>query len=122
MVSFSDMKCNKKEALYPQLVSYIKKLILLGKVEDHEELPSRRELALSLSINPNTVQKAYKIMEEEGIIRTISNVKSVVCVNNEIKERIRKEYIQLYVKGFVEECKSVELSFQEVVSLLSEYW
>ena len=122
MVSFKEIQFNKKEAVYPQLVSYVKKQILIGSVENNEELPSRRELALSLAINPNTVQKAYKILEDEGIIRTISNVKSVICVNEEIKETIQKEYIQKHLKGFIEECKSVHLSFQEVVSLLSEYW
>ncbi|BBK23296.1 GntR family transcriptional regulator [Amedibacterium intestinale] len=122
MVSFKEIQFNKKEAVYPQLVSYVKKQILIGSVENNEELPSRRELALSLAINPNTVQKAYKILEDEGIIRTISNVKSVICVNEEIKETIQKEYIQKHLKGFIDECKSVHLSFQEVVSLLSEYW
>ena len=122
MVSFKEIQFNKKEAVYPQLVAYVKKQILIGSVENNEELPSRRELALSLAINPNTVQKAYKILEDEGIIRTISNVKSVICVNDEIKETIQKEYIQKHLQGFIEECKSVHLSFQEVVSLLSEYW
>ena len=122
MVSFKEIQFNKKEAVYPQLVAYVKKQILIGSVENNEELPSRRELALSLAINPKTVQKAYKILEDEGIIRTISNVKSVICVNEEIKETIQKEYIQKHLKGFIEECKSVHLSFQEVVSLLSEYW
>ena len=122
MVSFKEIQFNKKEAVYPQLVSYVKKQILIGSVENNEELPSRRELALSLAINPNTVQKAYKILEDEGIIRTISNVKSVICVNEEMKETIQKEYIQKHLKGFIDECKSVHLSFQEVVSLLSEYW
>ncbi|RHO21979.1 GntR family transcriptional regulator [Amedibacterium intestinale] len=122
MVSFKEIQFNKKEAVYPQLVAYVKKQILIGSVENNEELPSRRELALSLAINPNTVQKAYKILEDEGIIRTISNVKSVICVNEEIKETIQKEYIQKHLKGFIDECKSVHLSFQEVVSLLSEYW
>lgn len=122
MVSFKEIQFNKKEAVYPQLVAYVKKQILIGSVENNEELPSRRELALSLAINPNTVQKAYKILEDEGIIRTISNVKSVICINEEIKETIQKEYIQKHLKGFIEECKSVHLSFQEVVSLLSEYW
>ena len=117
MVSFKEIQFNKKEAVYPQLVAYVKKQILIGSVENNEELPSRRELALSLAINPNTVQKAYKILEDEGIIRTISNVKSVICVNEEIKETIQK-----HLQGFIEECKSVNLSFQEVVSLLSEYW
>lgn len=122
MVNFHEMKLNKKDAVYPQIVSHVKKLIILDQIADYEEMPSRRELALSLSINPNTVQKAYKLLEEEGIIRTISNVKSVVCASDEIKEKLRKEYMEKHVVGFVEECKSMHLSFQEVISLLNEHW
>lgn len=122
MVNFHEMKLNKKDAVYPQIVSHVKKLIILDQIADYEEMPSRRELALSLSINPNTVQKAYKMLEEEGIIKTISNVKSVICVTDEIKERLRKEYMEKHVVGFVEECKSMHLNFQEVVSLLNEHW
>lgn len=122
MVNFHEMKLNKKDAVYPQIVSHVKKLIIVDQIADYEEMPSRRELALSLSINPNTVQKAYKLLEEEGIIRTISNVKSVVCASDEIKEKLRKEYMEKHVVGFVEECKSMHLNFQEVVSLLNEHW
>ena len=122
MVNFQNMKLNKKEAVYPQIVSYVKKLILLDRIDHYEEMPSRRELALSLSINPNTVQKAYKMLEEEGIIKTISNVKSVVVINDESKKKIKEEFMQGYVVDFIDECKSLQLSFQEVIALLNQYW
>ena len=122
MVNFHNMKLNKKEAVYPQIVSYVKKLILLDQIDHYEEMPSRRELSLSLSINPNTVQKAYKMLEEEGIIKTISNVKSVVIVTDELKESIKQEFMQGYVVDFIDECKSLQLSFQEVIALLNKYW
>ena len=122
MVNFHNMKLNKKEAVYPQIVSYVKKLILLNQIDHYEEMPSRRELALSLSINPNTVQKAYKMLEEEGIIKTISNVKSVVIVTDELKESMKQEFMQGYVVDFIDECKSLHLSFQEVIALLNKYW
>ena len=122
MVNFQNMKLNKKEAVYPQIVSYVKKLILLDQIDHYEEMPSRRELALSLSINPNTVQKAYKMLEEEGIIKTISNVKSVVVINDELKKKIKEEFMQGYVVDFIDECKSLQLSFQEVIALLNQYW
>lgn len=77
MVSFGDLTSHKKEPVYVQLCNYIKKKIWTKDMLHYDELPSRRELARILSINPNTVQKAYKILEEEGIIKTISNVKSV---------------------------------------------
>lgn len=122
MISFQDIKINKKEAVYPQLAEYIKKKILLNEIEDYAELPSRRELAISLTINPNTVQKAYKMLEDESIIETISNVKSVVRVNEVIQESIRIQLIEQSVKGFTKDCKSNGLTFQSTIALLTKYW
>ena len=62
------------------------------------------------------------MLEEEGIIKTISNVKSVVIVTDELKESIKQEFMQGYVVDFIDECKSLQLSFQEVIALLNKYW
>ena len=86
-----------KRQVYPQLADYIKKGILLGEIVDGEDMPSRRELALRLSINPNTVQKAYKLLEDEGFIRTISNIRSIAVVTQDTKERIRCQLIEQQV-------------------------
>ena len=77
---FSDLKLNSKTSVYLQIIQHVKRKILNKSIIAYTPLPSRRELASLLSINPNTVQKSYKLMEEEGILRTISNVKSVVYV------------------------------------------
>lgn len=122
MINFHDLSFNKKEAVYPQLAAYIKKKIMLHQINDYEELPSRRELALSLSINPNTVQKAYKLLEDEGIIQTISNVKSVIRVTDEIYDTIKSQFYEETVKSFALACKSNGLSFQKTIALLTKYW
>ena len=92
-MNLQDIQFNKKEPMYPQLSRYIKKLILADELKHYEELPSRRELALQLSINPNTVQKAYKQLEDEGIIKTIRNVRSVVIVNEKILDKVACRHI-----------------------------
>ena len=108
-MNLQDIQFNKKEPMYPQLSRYIKKLI-------------RRELALQLSINPNTVQKAYKQLEDEGIIKTISNVKSVVIVNEKILEKLRSEMIEETMKEFVKECQTSGLDFQQTIVWLTKLW
>lgn len=122
MVSFHDLEFHKKQSVYEQIVNHIKRQIVADKVVNYEEMPSRRELAVQLSINPNTVQKAYKIMEEEGIITTIGNVKSVVLVNEEIQLRIQEEFAQETISLFVKDCKESGLSFQKTIALLTKYW
>ncbi|WP_416325731.1 GntR family transcriptional regulator [[Eubacterium] hominis] len=122
MISFHSLVLHKKEPVYLQICRYIKQRILMQEIKDYEELPSRRELAMQLSINPNTVQKAYKLLEEEHIIRTISNVKSVIVVNEEIIESIRSEFVESDIKEFIQNCKNSGMTFQKVIELLTKYW
>ena len=56
----------------------IKQKIVTGEIQKGERLPSRREMAVTINVNPNTVQKAYKEMEEMGIINTIKNNQSTI--------------------------------------------
>lgn len=121
-MQFNDLQFHKKEPMYPQLSHYIKKQILAGKIKHYEELPSRRELAMQLSINPNTVQKAYKQLEDENIIKTISNVKSVVVVTDEILEKLRNEMIEETVRNFISECQDSGLDFQQTITWISKLW
>ncbi len=121
-MEFNNLQFHKKEPMYPQLSRYIKKQILAGKISHYEELPSRRELAVMLSINPNTVQKAYKQLEDENIIKTISNVKSVVIVTDETLTKLKTEMIEETVHHFILECKSSGLDFQQTITLISKLW
>lgn len=57
--------------IYEQIKDNYKKLILSGGLAPDERLPSVRELAAQLAINPNTIQRAYRELENEGIIYTI---------------------------------------------------
>ena len=62
---FSDLILNTRDPVYLQLVRYVHLQICRGVLRDGDALPSRRELAVLLGINPNTAQKAYKALEEE---------------------------------------------------------
>lgn len=65
-LDFSD-----KRPLYEQIKDKLRELILSGAVKQGEKIPSVRELAASLAINPNTIQHAYKELEEEGYIYSL---------------------------------------------------
>ena len=64
--------------IYEQLVSKFAKLFMLGFMKSGEQLPTVRNLATSLSINPNTVQKAYRTLELQGLIYSIEGKGSFV--------------------------------------------
>ncbi|MGO4346179.1 GntR family transcriptional regulator [Paenibacillus sp. MCAF9] len=122
MLNFYELKLNNKEPVYVQAALYVKRQILLGKVESGDKLPSRREIAAQLNINPNTVQKAFKLMEDEGYVRTSSTLGSVIYVDEAILKQIEAELTDELVKAFIGSAKEIHLSFQQVISLISERW
>nr|WP_221626699.1 GntR family transcriptional regulator [Cohnella lubricantis] len=101
---------------------YVKRQIWLRRALSGDKLPSRREVAAQLSINPNTVQKAFKLMEDEGYVRTSSTLGSIIYVDSEIIARIENELTRELVKPFVDSAQELQLSFDSVVELIREYW
>jgi DNA-binding transcriptional regulator YhcF (GntR family) len=116
------MVLNESEPVYQQIVQYVKIKIHLGVIQNGDELVSRRTLAATLGINPNTVQKAYKILEESNILTTGSNVKSVVIVNEQVKETIQNELTKVAAKDFVNYVKKINLSFKDTIELITHMW
>lgn len=121
-LDFNDLELNNKQPIYLQIIKYLKMQIHLGKLKNGDEVPSRRVLAAMLNINPATAQKTYKQMEDEGLIITMQNSKSIISLNDESLERIKKELTENEVKEFLKTAKDVKLSFKDVIDLISELW
>ena len=60
-----------KQPIYEQLVEQLRRQLILGGIKAGAPLPSVRQLAMELGINPNTIQKAYRRMEAEGMILSV---------------------------------------------------
>ena len=71
--------------MYEQVMDNLKELIMTNVMNENDKVPSVRELSEQLMINPNTVQKAYKELEREGYIYTVSGKGSFVSGKSEIK-------------------------------------
>ena len=65
--------------IYEQVKDELRKLVIKGVLETDEKLPSVRELAGSLAINPNTIQRAYRDLEQEGFLYTVAGKGSFVA-------------------------------------------
>ncbi len=68
-----------KRPIYEQIVDKLERLIVGGGLEANYKMPSVRSLALELSVNPNTIQRAYAQLEQEGYIYTVSGRGSFVA-------------------------------------------
>ena len=122
MLDFSELTLNTQEPVYLQLVSFVKRGVLRGVARPGDALPSRRELAAQLGINPNTVQKAYKLMEDEGFLVTPRNAASVLSITPALLERLDEEFGQQFVQEFVVQARKNGLSYKRVIELFSRYW
>jgi len=122
VLDFSSLILNNKDPVYIQIAGFVKRKILLRQAQTGTELPSRRELAAVLNINPNTAQKAYKLMEDEGFIVTNTNVGSMVYVDAPIYSKIEAELTEAMVNEFVSAAKEVNLSFKKVIQMLTDKW
>jgi GntR family transcriptional regulator len=111
---------NNRDPVYLQVVRYFKEEIATGKLEAGQEIPSRRELAGLLKINPNTAQRAYKEMEEQMLITTEGNSPSRITMDERILNSIHKELIQEAVDVFVGSIIKIEVPVDELLQLVKE--
>jgi GntR family transcriptional regulator len=79
--------------IYEQIVEKFKILILKGVLKPDEQMPSVRNLAMELSINPNTIQKAYAELERQGFIYTVKGRGNFVSDDGRLLEERKRECV-----------------------------
>ncbi len=105
-------------AIYVQIMDNIKEMIVSDVWRENQKIPSVRELSEELTLNPNTVQKAYRELEREGYIYTVSGKGSFVggksgirrdpAMVDELKGKVREAYRGLMLLGYnAEEAASI---------------
>lgn len=82
--------------IYEQIKDGLRKLIVTGALGTGEKLPSVRALATQLSINPNTIQRAYRALEVEGWIATVPGKGCFVCNADDTRERERQHWYHAF--------------------------
>lgn len=122
MISFENFIMQDGSPIYLQILLYIKRGIIAGIISDGDELPSRRVLSALLGVNPNTVQKAYKMLEEEGLIQSRTGAKSYVAVTVAKLREIREELLEDDAKNAVNALKMMGVSREEAHALIDRYW
>ena len=114
------VKFNNRDPVYVQVIRHFKEQIAKGFFEPGQEVPSRRELANQLKINPNTAQRAYKEMEEQGLIFTEGNMPSCITRDEAVLKSVREELIIEAVDLFLGSIKSIDVPLSEVLKLVEK--
>ena len=122
MISFEEFIIEDSGPVYLQIIRYIKQGIASGAIANQEEIPSRRALSALLGVNPNTIQKAYHTLEEEGIIISRPGAKSYTKVDEQTVERIRREQLHGDTVAWIKAMKQVGMAKEEALSLAEAVW
>lgn len=108
---------NDKRPIYEQIIDKFETLILNGGLEPNMQLPSVRALAIELSINANTIQRAYSELEREGYIYSVKGRGNFVRDNKSLAEKQKEKFLHELSKQ-IELCKSAGISITEIESHL----
>lgn len=106
--------------IYEQIVQEIERYVALNILKPEQQIPSIRDLATTLGINPNTVKKAYSILESKGVIITLSTKGTYITpridkvLENSIDEKIEK------IKQAIKEIEKFGISKEEILKKIIE--
>ena len=111
---------DNERPIYIQLVEMIRIDIVSGKFKKGQKLPSVRELALMMKVNPNTMQKALVELEDEKLIYTERTNGKYVTEDEKLIEKIKKQLAQEKVNNYLNSMKNIGISYELAVKSLQE--
>ena len=107
--------------IYEQVADRLKELMILGVLEEDGQMPSVRSLAVELSINPNTIQKAYAALEQQGFIYSVKGRGNYVADCSRLREQKKQELFYRF-RQQISYGREIGISKEEYQKLLEECW
>ena len=107
--------------LYLQIAKEVKHSIAIGSLKPGEQIPSVRDVALQITVNPNTVAKAYRELELRGIVETRRGTGTFVSETTiEMTDEERREIVGEMIDRALDEARHLRMSENEMAALLRE--
>ena len=122
VISFEQFLMVEGIPIYMQILLYIKRGIVAGKIPHGEELPSRRVLSSLLGVNPNTVQKTYKLLEDEGLIRSQTGAASTMQLDENKIETVRRELLESDTRNVIRAMRQMGVTQEQAIRLIERFW
>lgn len=122
MVSFEALRAVDGAPVYLQIINFIKRGAIAGTIRDGDELPSRRVLSALLGINPNTVQKAFHILEEEHLMESRTGAKSCMTLPPDTLDALRREVLSDELRAMARTLRQLGISREEALRLIEQAW
>ena len=122
MVSFDAFRTVDGTPVYLQIINFIKRGAIAGTIRDGDELPSRRVLSALLGINPNTVQKAFHMLEEEHLMESRTGAKSCMTLPPDTLDALRREVLSDELRAMARTLRQLGISREEALRLIEQAW
>lgn len=107
--------------IYLQIKQYLYRQIVTGELKPGQKIPSVRELAVQLTVNVNTVQRALQQMNVEGILYTKRGEGNFVTEDTDLLEKTKQELINDELNKFVQSMNDLGVSNYQIHDILSAY-
>lgn len=117
-LEFKDFEFNDKESIYVQIINLIKSNIALGNLSAGDKLPSVRELASNLGVNPNTLQRAYLELERQGVTYSKRGLGSFISEKNNDLDTLKEDMGKEIALRFLKEMKGIGIEKSEAINIL----
>ncbi len=115
-----DFKFDNNTPIYIQLVEQLKIYIISGKIKEGERLPSVRDLALQIKVNPNTVQKALQELEELKLIYTERTNGKYITEDKKLIDKLKCEYANELSNKYLLSMKDIGFDKSETINYLKD--
>jgi GntR family transcriptional regulator len=114
------MNFNNSQPIYKQIIDYFKKQLVRGELHPGDRIPSQREYAERVRVNPNTVQRAYREMEIMQLVETIRGQGTFISNREAMIQELRNEMVENIIGHFILEMTSLGYQDRDLVGLLEK--
>src|SRR5262245_40901867 len=118
-----DLNAADERPIYGQIADRVRFAVAAGVLRPGDLVPSVRELSKQLVVNPNTVARAYRDLQGEGLLEPVRGTGlQVTAAAPERCRAARREFVRQRLRGAIEEARRSELAPDEIEAILREEW
>lgn len=115
------MEFDNSKPIYLQIVDEIKKQLIRGELKIGDKILSQREFAQKMKVNPNTVQRAYREMENMNLVESIRGQGTFICEKPGLLDEIKEEMAENAMRYFLKEMKSLGIEDEKIVESVKKW-
>ena len=115
------MQFDNSWPIYMQIIDEFKKSIIRAELKPGDKIPSQREYAQMVRVNPNTVQRAYREMENLGMVETLRGQGTFIAAGEDKRQEMATKMANTIIKHFVSQMRSLGYRDRVILAMLAQY-